>query len=65
VLRTSAGVRLYLGNDLLMLGFGIYDLATRGGMHPAFPAGIIWTIALQIIALVLLRNSTWKALLLY
>jgi hypothetical protein len=53
---------LYLGSDLLMLGLGVYDLATRGRLHPAYIGGVAWTIALQFTALVLLRNPTWKAL---
>jgi hypothetical protein len=53
---------LYLGSDLLMLGLGVYDLATRGRLHPAYIAGVVWTIALQFTALVLLGNATWKAL---
>jgi len=53
---------LYLGSDLLMLGLGVYDLVTRGRLHPAYIAGVAWTIALQFIALALLSNPTWKAL---
>jgi len=39
-----------------------YDLATRARLHPAYLAGVVWMIALQITALVLLGNPTWKAL---
>jgi hypothetical protein len=53
---------LYLGSDLLMLGFGVYDLSTRGRLHPAYIAGVVWTCALQFTALVLLGNPTWRAL---
>jgi uncharacterized integral membrane protein len=53
---------LYLGSDLLMLGLGIYDLATRGRLHPAYIAGVVWMIAPQFTALVLLSNPTWKVL---
>ena len=53
---------LYLGSDFLMLGLGVYDLATRGRLHPAYIAGVVWTIALQITALILVVNPTWKAL---
>jgi hypothetical protein len=53
---------LYLGSDLLMLGLGVYDLATRARLHPAYIAGAVWMIALQTTALVLLGNPTWKAL---
>ena len=57
---TRAG--LYFGSDLLMLGLGVYDLATRARLHPAYIAGVVWTLALQTTALVLLDNPTWKAL---
>jgi hypothetical protein len=54
--------KLYLGSDLLVLGLGVYDLATRGRLHPAYIAGVVWTIALQFTALVQLGNPAWKAL---
>ena len=53
---------LYLGSDLLMLGLGLYDMATRGRLHPAYIAGVVWALALQCTALMLLDNETWKAL---
>jgi hypothetical protein len=40
----------------------VYDLATRGRLHPAYIAGVVGTIALQLTALALLGNPTWKAL---
>ncbi len=58
--RTAAS--LYLGSDLLMLGVGVYDLATRARLHPAYIAGVVWTIALQFTAFTLLNSPTWKAL---
>ena len=60
VLGSIAG--LYLGSDLLMLGLGVYDFATRGRLHPAYIAGVVWTIVLQFTALTLLVDPTWKAL---
>jgi hypothetical protein len=66
VLATPFGLghwaALYIGSDLLMLALGLYDLATRRRLHPAYVAGVVWTIALQFTALRLLDNSTWKAL---
>jgi len=53
---------LYLGSDLLMLGLGVYDLATRRRLHPAYIAGIVWMLVLQATALRLLGNATWKAM---
>ena len=55
-------IRLYVGSDLLMLGLGVYDLATRARLHPAYLSGVVWMIALQGTALLLLGNPTWKAL---
>ena len=56
---------LYLGSDLLLFGFGVYDLTTRRRLHPAYVAGAVWMIALQFTALRLLSNPTWKAFSLY
>jgi hypothetical protein len=53
---------LYLGSDILMLGLGVYDLATRHRLHLAYVAGAVWMIALQFTAFTLLTNPTWKAL---
>jgi hypothetical protein len=58
----GTAARLYLGSDILMLGLGVYDLATRGRLHPAYIAGVVWTIALQFTALTLLTSPAWKAL---
>jgi hypothetical protein len=54
--------RLYLGSDVLVLGLALYDLATRGKLHPAYIAGVVWMITLQFTAYTLLTNPTWKAL---
>jgi hypothetical protein len=54
--------QLYLGSDLLLLALGLYDLATRARLHPAYIAGVVWMIILQITALLLLGNPTRKAL---
>jgi hypothetical protein len=51
---------LYLGSDLLMLGLGLYDLATRKRLYPAYIAGVVWIVTLQFTALVLLASPTWK-----
>lgn len=59
---SGTAARLYLGSDLLVIGLGAYDLATRGRLHLAYVAGVVWMIALQCTAFVLLTNPTWKAL---
>jgi hypothetical protein len=53
---------LYAGSDALMLGLGAYDLARRGRLHPAYVAGVLWMIALQITAYTLLTSPSWKAI---
>jgi len=53
---------LYLGSDLLLLGFGVYDFATRRKLHPAYLAGAALTLTLQLTALTLLHSPGWKAI---
>jgi hypothetical protein len=53
---------LYLGSDLLLLGFGVYDFATRRKLHPAYLAGAALTVTLQLTALTLLHSPGWKAI---
>jgi hypothetical protein len=43
-----------------MLGLGAYDLAARGRLHPAYIAGVTWTIALELAARALLHSPAWK-----
>jgi hypothetical protein len=50
-------VGLYVGNDLLILGLGGYDLATRGRLHPAYVAGVAFMLAMQLSAVWLLTMS--------
>jgi len=51
---------LYIANDLLILGIGAYDLATRRRLHPAYVAGVAWVFALQMTAIFLDRSPLWK-----
>ncbi len=53
---------LYMGSDLLVLGLGAYDLATRRRLHPVYIAGVAWMFALQLTAHTLLHNAAWKAI---
>ena len=48
-----------------MFGFGAYDLVTRGRLHPAYVAGVLWALALQCTAITLFHNAGWKALTLH
>ncbi len=50
----------YLANDILMLGIGGYDLATRKRLHPAYVAGLSWSFFWQLSASVLYHSSVWK-----
>jgi len=56
---------LYLGSDLLVLGLGAYDLATRRRLHPVYIAGAGWMIALQFTARGLLHSPAWKVVALH
>lgn len=51
----------YLANDLLIVGIGAYDLATRKRLHPAYVGGIAWVFALQLTASFLYHSPAWKA----
>ena len=53
---------LYLGSDLLVLALGAYDIVTRRRLHPAYIAGVAWTLTLQLTARALLHSPGWKAL---
>jgi hypothetical protein len=52
---------LYLGSDLVALGLGAHDLATRRRLHPAYAVGLAWMIMLELTARSLLHNPAWKA----
>jgi hypothetical protein len=53
---------LYLGNDLLVLALGGYDLVTRGRLHNTYVAGIVWVFANQTLAVFLHTLPQWQAL---
>ena len=50
----------YACNDALLLGVGLYDLATRRRLHPAWMAGAGWTVLLQVTAVYLYGVAWWK-----
>ena len=50
----------YLGVSLLVLGLGVYDLATRRRLHPAYVLGAIWILSWQFIAKWLYVSPWWK-----
>jgi len=53
---------LYLGSDLLVLGFGAYELIARRRLHPAYVAGVAVTILFHLTGRSLLHSAPWKAL---
>jgi len=53
-------VEAYLVPNILMLGLGAYDLVTRGRLHPAYVAGLLWVAVNQITGAVLYNAPAWK-----
>lgn len=51
---------LYGANDLLILGVGAYDLATRKRLHPVYLPALAWILANQLTADVLYHLPQWK-----
>jgi hypothetical protein len=50
----------YGGNDVLLLGMGAYDLATRRRLHPAWLAAAAWTFVVQLAGGYLYMQAWWK-----
>ncbi|HEX3654110.1 MAG TPA: hypothetical protein VHU18_14915 [Rhizomicrobium sp.] len=51
---------LYLANDILIAGVGVYDLFTRKRLYPAYMAAIPWIVFWQGAAVFLYHSSAWK-----
>ncbi len=51
---------LYFANDLLIIGLGTYDLATRRRLHPAYVAGAVWIFGIQLLIGYLYTAPWWK-----
>ncbi len=47
--------------DLLMVALGVYDLATRGRLHPVYLPAVVSLWALQAIAIILYFSPAWTA----
>jgi hypothetical protein len=56
----ATAAALYLPNDTLIVGLGVYDLITRRRFHPAYLAGVAWVLANQLTAVSLYFNPSWK-----
>jgi hypothetical protein len=39
---------------------GVYDLLSRGRLHPAYLAGVAWALANQVTAVSLFFSPQWK-----
>ena len=52
-------VETYSGGFVLMLGGGLYDLATRGRLHPAYVAAFAWCLANEVAAAWLYYLPWW------
>jgi uncharacterized membrane protein YozB (DUF420 family) len=50
----------YLANDLLIVGLGVYDLITRRRLHPAYIAGVVWIVGIQLAIGYLYTAPWWK-----
>jgi hypothetical protein len=51
---------LYLANDTLIAGLGVYDFITRRRLHPAYVTGVAWALANQLTAVSLYFSPAWK-----
>jgi hypothetical protein len=51
---------IFLGNILLIVGLGLYDLATRLRLHRAYVVGATWALSLQALAVYLYVTPAWK-----
>src|SRR5665213_2049530 len=51
-----------LGGDIAIVLLGIYDLATRGRLHPAYVLGAGWILANELAAAWLFFIPGWKAI---
>lgn len=50
----------YLSDFLLVAAIGVYDLITRRRLHPAYVAGTIFGLAVELIAIWLYVSPWWK-----
>lgn len=58
----SFWIALYAAPNLLVVFVGIYDLATRRSLHPAYLIGIVWIFAIQMLAVSLYFSPAWVGL---
>jgi hypothetical protein len=51
----------YVGTLLLVIAVGVYDLATRRRLHPAYIAAALWIFANEALATWLFYQPWWLA----
>lgn len=49
----------FIGTFVLVLAVGAYDLATRGRLHPAYVASVLWIFANEVVATWLFYQPFW------
>ncbi|MEO5772932.1 MAG: hypothetical protein ABIQ32_02270 [Sphingomicrobium sp.] len=54
-------ISTYIGTFVLIVAVGIYDLATRRRLHPAYVAAALWIFANQLLADWLFHQPFWLA----
>jgi hypothetical protein len=54
-------LQLYFANDLLVVGLGVYDWATRGRLHPVYLPAVAWIVLVQGVSLWFYMNPWWQA----
>ena len=54
-------ISTYIGTFLLVLAVGVYDLATRRRLHPAYIAAALWIFANEALADWLFHQPFWLA----
>jgi hypothetical protein len=58
------GVLPYIGAiysaNLLIVGLGAYDLATRRRLHPVYLPAVVWILSFQLLASILYHAPWWK-----
>lgn len=50
---------LHFTNDVMVLGLGAYDIATRGRLHRAYVLGAAWSFSVQAIQVGLFVSPAW------
>jgi uncharacterized membrane protein YozB (DUF420 family) len=51
---------LFFATDVLIVALGVYDLVTRGRLHPAYMIGATWIFALELTENFLDLSPAWK-----